>query len=130
MSNKLSVQSTDKPTLIPQAHGGALHSGGTKGNRGHILRKRKQYVAWLALGELKDRLTTPLRRRKIKDADLIGVAKLDSEFTELPRQPDQSGEAMMAKVLTLMGRALLAAPPATRTEMLGRLTAIEAKVTE
>lgn len=27
-------ESTGKPTLIPQAHGGALNSGGTPGNKG------------------------------------------------------------------------------------------------
>ncbi len=62
---------------IPQPHGGALNAGGTKGNRGHILRKRKQHVAWLALQELIRRLKE--QPGEMLDKNLIAAAQLDDK---------------------------------------------------
>lgn len=101
--------------------------------------KRLGFLERLADGKIKQEVATKMGPMEIaaspadrvRAMDMLGkYGALQVITVETPDKPEEAGEAMMARVLTMVGRALLAAPPAARTEMLGRLTAIEAKVTE
>lgn len=111
--------------LVPQIHGGAILTGGVKGNRGHILRKRKQYAAWIAAGILIQRMKDA--PGAIETKDVIAAAKLDGDRLEVEAgksaQDTESGEAAMQRVMAMVGRAVLAAPAAQRVAILAQIEA-------
>lgn len=122
------------------ATGGFLQVGnpGNKGGMGQpasyirarcreAFAQRIGFLERLADGKIKRAATVD----RVRAMDMLGkYGALQVITVDPPDRPEEAGELMMARVLTMVGRALLSAPAATRTEMLGRLAGIEAQVGE